>query len=76
MNENPDSTAAAESSSPVDLAANVFAAGDVEEILRERGWIVRSGDAAAEGENAAPQIAAWLESAAAFSERMPVIARR
>lgn len=66
MNENPDSTAAAESSSPVDLAANVFAAGDVEEILRERGWIVRSGDAAAEGENAAPQIAAWLESAAAL----------
>lgn len=66
MNENPDLTAAVASSSPIDLAANVFAAGDVQEVLRERGWLARSGDAAAAGGKAVPQIAAWLESAAAL----------
>jgi hypothetical protein len=63
MNENPDAEIP-ESSSVVAVAANAFAACDVEEILRERGWLVRGVDGAL-GEGAA-RLDAWLAQAASL----------
>ena len=57
MIENPDAEIP-ESPAVVAVAPNAFAARDVEEILRERGWLLRDGDGA-RGEDA-PQLDAWL----------------
>jgi hypothetical protein len=63
MDENPQSEIA-ESVAPVALAGNAFAAGDVEEILRERGWLASGAEAASE--ERAAQLQAWLTGAAAL----------
>jgi hypothetical protein len=63
MIENPDAEIP-ESPAVVAVAPNAFAAGDVEEILRERGWLVRGVDGAL-GEDA-PQVAAWFAQAASL----------
>jgi Anticodon binding domain len=63
MNENPDAEMP-ESPAVVAVAANAFAARDVEEILRERGWLLRGVDGA-RGEDA-PQMDAWLAQAASL----------
>lgn len=64
MNENPEATLA-ESPSRAALASNAFAARDVEEILRQQGWLLRGSDSALP-EDVLPQMAAWLASAAAL----------
>jgi hypothetical protein len=61
MNENPDAEIP-ESPAVVAVAPNAFAAGDVEEILRERGWLVR-GVGGVSGEGAA-RLDAWFAQAA------------
>jgi hypothetical protein len=61
MNENPESEIAG-ALAPVGLAANAFAAGDVEEILRERGWL----GAEADSDNRALRLRDWLSAAAAL----------
>ena len=63
MIENPDAEIP-ESPAVVAVAPNAFAARDVEEILRERGWLLRDGDGA-RGEDA-PQLDAWLAQAASL----------
>src|SRR5271156_6042685 len=63
MDENPE-TELAESIAPVVLAANAFAAGDVEEILRERGWLAPGAEAASV--DRAAQLRDWLAGAAAL----------
>jgi hypothetical protein len=61
MDENPQSEIA-ESVAPVALAGNAFAAGDVEEILRARGWLSPGAEAASE--ERAAQLQVWLTGAA------------
>ena len=63
MDENPE-TELAESLAPVGQAANAFAAGDVEGILRERGWM--ASDASAVSEDCAARLRDWLVGAAAL----------
>jgi len=63
MNENPDAEIP-ESPAVVAVAANAFAARDVEGILRERGWLLRDVDGT-RGEDA-PQMDAWLAQAASL----------
>jgi len=63
MDENPESEIA-ESLAPVGLAANVFAAGDVEEILRERGWLALGAEA--DSDDRALRLQDWLAGAAAL----------
>jgi nondiscriminating glutamyl-tRNA synthetase len=63
MDENPESEIA-ESLAPVGLAADAFAARDVEEILRERGWLaVGTGDPS---DDLALRLRDWLAGAAAL----------
>ena len=63
MDENPEAELA-ESLAPVGLAANAFAAGDVEEILRERGWLTLAAEAASD--DRALRLRDWLAGAAAL----------
>jgi hypothetical protein len=63
MNENPDAEIP-ESPTVVAIAPNAFAAGDVEEILRERGWFERGVDGVSGGD--AAQMDAWLAQAASL----------
>jgi len=63
MDENPESEIA-ESLALVGLAANSFAAGDVEEILRERGWLGLAAGAASD--DLALRLRDWLAGAAAL----------
>jgi nondiscriminating glutamyl-tRNA synthetase len=63
MDENPESEIA-ESPAPVGLAANAFAAGDVEEILRERGWLGLGAGAGAD--DLALRLRDWIAGAAAL----------
>jgi hypothetical protein len=63
MDENPEAELA-ESLAPVGLAANAFAAGDVEEILRERGWLTLAAEAASDDRTL--RLRDWLAGAAAL----------
>ncbi len=63
MDENPESEIA-ESLASVGLAANAFVAADVEEILRERGWLRLGGEA--DSDDRASRLRDWLAGAAAL----------
>jgi hypothetical protein len=63
MDENPESEIA-ESPAPGGLAANAFAAADVEEILRGRGWLASGADAASD--DRASRLQDWVAGAAAL----------
>jgi len=61
MDENPESEIA-ESLAPVGLAANAFTAGDVEQILREPGWL----GLGAASDDRASRLQDWLAGTAAL----------
>ncbi len=62
---NPDAHEAATSGTRAEPLANAFAPSDVEEILRERGWLA-PGIQESATETHAAQVAAWIEHAAAL----------
>ena len=64
MDENPESEIAESLAPSAGSAANAFAAGDVEEILRERGWLGLG--AGADSEDCALRLQDWLARAAAL----------